>query len=77
MFGGKYLTMPNTRDPAATGASHIIVSESPVRAPLDGFTPWTSPNAPAVGSIPIGFAQQVRIVPQATVDSVGGRQNRQ
>jgi hypothetical protein len=68
--------MPNTRDPAATGTSHIIVSESPVRAPLDGFTPWTTPGAPAVGSIPIGFAAQVRTVPQATVDSVGGHQNR-
>jgi hypothetical protein len=77
MFGGKYLTMPTTNDPAATGTSHIIVSESPVRAPLDGFTPWTAPGAPAVGSIPIGFAQQVRTVPLALVDLAGGKQNRQ
>jgi hypothetical protein len=69
--------MPTTNDPAATGSATIIVSQSPVRAPLAGDIPWAAPNAPAVGSIPITFAAQVRTVPQATVDSVGGRQNRQ
>jgi hypothetical protein len=65
--------MPNTNDPAATGSAKIIVAESPVRAPLLGFIPWSTPTL----SIPIGNDAQIRTVPQATVDSVGGRQNRQ
>jgi hypothetical protein len=64
--------MPTTHDPLATGASHLIVSESPVRAPLDGFTPWTTPGAPAVGSIPLGFDAQVRPVTAAERIAAGG-----
>jgi hypothetical protein len=63
-------------NPSAHGTATTVVSEQPVRAPLDGFTPWTRPGAPAVGSIPLGFNQQVVTVPHSLVDRVGGAQNR-
>jgi hypothetical protein len=65
--------MPTTNDPAATGSATIIVSESPVRAPLLDGIPWT----PAGDFPPIGFAAQVGAVPQAAVDLHGGKMNRQ
>jgi hypothetical protein len=73
----KVFVMSSISNPASPGSPTQVVAEQPVRAPLLGGIPWTTPGAPAVGSIPITFAAQVRTVPQATVDSVGGRQNRQ
>ena len=63
-------------NPSAPGAPSQVVAEQPVRAPLDGFTPWTTPGAPAVGSLPIGFDQQVQTVPNAVVDFLGQPMNR-
>jgi hypothetical protein len=57
---------------ASPGAPVQVVAESPVRAPLAGGIPWTTPGAPAVGSIPLGFAAQVVTVPRAFVEAVGG-----
>jgi hypothetical protein len=61
---------------ASPGSPTQVVAESPVRAPLLGFIPWTAPNAPAVGSIPIGADAQIVTVPNARVDHVGGEMNR-
>jgi hypothetical protein len=69
--------MTSISNEAVSGRATVITSESPVRAPLLGGIPWTTPGAPAVGSIPLGFAQQVVTVPHALVDSAGGKQNRQ
>jgi hypothetical protein len=62
---------------ASPGHPTIVVSEQPVRAPLDGFTPWTTPGAPAVGSLPLGYGEQVVTVPNAVVDFLGQPMNRQ
>jgi hypothetical protein len=69
--------MSSISNPSAPGAPVQVVAESPVRAPLAGFIPWTTPGAPAVGSIPLGFDAQVVSVPNAFVDRVGGSLNRQ
>jgi hypothetical protein len=57
---------------ASPGHPAIVVSESPVRAPLAGNIPWTAPNAPAIGSLALGFDAQVRPVPSALVEFAGG-----
>ena len=57
---------------ASPGAPSQVVAESPVRAPLLGFIPWTAPNAPAVGSIPIGYGAQVIPVSIARQEFAGG-----
>ena len=57
---------------ASPGRPSQVVAEQPVRAPLAGNIPWTTPGAPAVGSLPLGFDAQVRPVPRATVDFLGG-----
>jgi hypothetical protein len=64
-------------NPASPGAPTQLWAEAPVRAPLAGNIPWTAPNAPAVGSIPLGYDAQVVTVPNARVDQVGGALNRQ
>jgi hypothetical protein len=63
-------------NPASPGYPIQVVAQSVVRAPLAGNIPWTTPGAPAVGSIPITFATQVVTVPHSLVDRVGGAQNR-
>ena len=60
---------------ASPGAPVQVVAEQPVRAPLDGFTPWATPGAPAVGSLPIGFAEQVVRIPDSVVDLLGQPMN--
>jgi hypothetical protein len=64
--------MTTISNPSSPGYPQQVVAEQPVRAPLDGFTPWTTPGAPAIGSLPIGYDAQVRPVPQAVVDFLGG-----
>jgi hypothetical protein len=54
---------------ASPGHPTIIVSESPVRAPLAGFIPWTTPTL----EIPLGFDAQVVRVPLATQEFLGGK----
>jgi hypothetical protein len=68
--------MANNTNPASPGSATPVTAESPVRRPLDSFTPWTTPGAPAVGGIPIGFDQQVQTVPNAVVDFLGQPMNR-
>jgi hypothetical protein len=61
---------------ASPGHPSQVAAESPVRAPLLGFIPRAAPAAPAVGSLPIGADAQIRTVPNALVDSTGGKLNR-
>ncbi len=57
---------------SAPGAPTQVVAESPVRAPLAGFIPWSTPTL----SIPIGADAQIVTVPDALVDAAGGAVNR-
>ena len=59
-------------NPSAPGYPQQIVAEQPVRAPLAGDIPWTTPGAPAVGSLPLGFDAQVRPVSAEMVQFAGG-----
>jgi hypothetical protein len=68
--------MSTDTNPASPGYPQPVVAEQPVRAPLDGFTPWTTPGAPAVGSLPLGFAEQVVRIPDSVVDFLGQPMNR-
>jgi hypothetical protein len=54
--------------PASPGAPQQVVAESPVRAPLAGFIPWSTPTL----SIPIGNEAQIRTVSNAAVEHAGG-----
>jgi hypothetical protein len=72
----KVFVMSSISNPASPGSPTQVVAEQPVRAPLLGFIPWTAPNAPAVGSIPIGADAQIVTVPPSLVNQVGGEMNR-
>jgi hypothetical protein len=63
-------------NPSAHGTATTVIAEQPVRAPLAGNIPWTRPDAPAVGSLPLGFNAQVVTVPNDLVAAVGGEMNR-
>ena len=64
--------MTTISNPASPGYPQQIVAEQPVRAPLAGNIPWTTPGAPAVGSLPLGFDAQVVTVPLARQEFAGG-----
>jgi hypothetical protein len=58
---------------ASPGAPVQVVAESPVRAPLSGGIPWTTPGAPAIGSIPLGADAQIVSVTLARQEFAGGK----
>jgi hypothetical protein len=58
---------------ASPGFPTQVVAESPVRAPLSGGIPWTTPGAPAIGSIPIGSDAQIVSVTIARQEFAGGK----
>jgi hypothetical protein len=57
---------------ASPGYPSQVVAQSVVRAPLAGNIPWTTPGAPAVGSIPITLDTQVVPVSLARQELAGG-----
>jgi hypothetical protein len=60
--------MTTITNESASGRAHVIVSESPVRAPLAGDIAWTTPTL----AIPLGFDAQIRPVPASCVELLGG-----
>jgi hypothetical protein len=56
---------------ASPGRPTPVTAESPVRAPLAGFIPWTTPTL----EIPLGFDAQVRPINASVVDLLGGKNN--
>jgi hypothetical protein len=61
--------MTAVSNPSAPGAPVQVVAEQPVRAPLDGFTPWATPTL----AIPLGADAQVRPVSAAMQEFAGGK----
>jgi hypothetical protein len=64
--------MTSISNPSAHGTATPVTAEQPVRAPLDGFTPWVTPTL----SIPLGADAQIQRVPDAVVDFLGQPMNR-
>jgi hypothetical protein len=64
--------MTTNHSPASPGSATAITSESPVRAPLANDVVWHTQAL----NIPIGNVAQIRTVPDARVDSVGGKLDR-
>jgi hypothetical protein len=56
-------------NPASPGRPTPVTAEQPVRAPLAGFIPWTTPTL----EIPLGFDAQVRPINASVVDLLGGK----
>jgi hypothetical protein len=68
--------MTSITNESASGRAHVIVSESPVRAPLAADIAWSRHDAPAIGGIPIGNVAQIQRVPDSVVDFLGQPMNR-
>jgi hypothetical protein len=59
-------------NPSAHGTATTVVSEQPVRAPLAGNIPGSTPTL----SVPIGHDAQVVRVPDSFAAATGGKLNR-
>ena len=69
--------MSEIKNPATPGRPSQLVAQSTPTAPLDGGKPWGSPlNHPALAGFANTADAQIRTIPQAIVDAIGGKQNR-
>jgi hypothetical protein len=64
--------MSSISNPASPGRATNVVAETPIRALLAGFIPFTNHGSHPAVTGPIGSDAHVRPVPQAVVDAAGG-----